>query len=582
MFENINYDLSRISYGRRGTYFYLGLWEEDGKNILYACALYSGMDSAAPGQKARCGKLFPIILERNGKEISYTASATPVCVTLDFDGGKARLCLQQGGILRMEAIGADIVLSPDLSSHEIAKDRNDGSWEVIMQPVPKLLFYPLQGKMEVSTGFDVINSIPEKTVFRFTASEDNRIDLAIHLYLSNSWRLQQYPSFDDCMNSIETEFSAYLDTVPSLPEEFSKARIIEAFIVWSHIIPVADGTQIIFMNKGIHRFTSSWQQCYHAMGQYNNPKFAWELLLSVFKYQDDYGMLPDCIYDTYQSYSGCKPPLHGVALEFLKEYSSFDFLNEAEYLKLYKGLSDLVYWWLSFRDTDNDGIAQYDSADESGWDDSSFFIQGYPVEAPDLATYLILAMDNLADIAGKLGRSYEQCEWKNRSDTMLTKMLSFFWNGKQFAGRRNGSHEWINSSSVTTFIPLLLGNRLPKEIIDTMADALAQEDVWLTPYGLAGESLSSSHFHESGWSAGPVLAPIQLLIVLGLRACGKDAQAKDISLRYCRALNNAGFPMVLNARNGKDVSEGRWSTRYPNRMAWTAMVFLLLGSLYNE
>lgn len=581
MFDNISYDLTKVSYGRRGSYYYLGLFETNGKQILYVCALFSGMDTSAPGQKARCGKLFPIKLVRDGVEINYKARATPICVTLDYDGGSARLAIQDGDILRMEATGVDVILSPDLSSHEIAKNRNDGSWEVIMNPLPKMLFCPIVGNMSVMTGFDVINSIPEETKFTFLADSEGKVELAIHLYLSNSWRMKQYPTFENCIAQIEEDFSRYLETVPQLPHEFNDARILEAFVVWSHIIPV-DGIDIIFMNKGIHRFTSSWQQCYHAMGQYKNPKFAWELLLSVFKYQDDYGMLPDCLYDSYQSFGGCKPPLHGVALEFLKCHSDFEFLSRKDYLSLYKGLSDLVFWWLSFRDTDNDGFAQYDTADESGWDDSSFFSKGGPVETPDLATYLILSMDNLSEIAGKLGRTYEQREWKRRSDTMLKEMIPFFWNGNQFSGRRNETHEWIDCGTITAFIPLLLGKRLPKQIIDKMTADLSEENVWLTPYGLAGERLNSNHYHETGWSAGPILAPVQLLIVLGLEFCGEEKLAKEIALRYCRALIKADYPMVLNARNGKDVSEARWSTRYPNRMAWTAMVFLLLGTILSE
>jgi len=318
------------------------------------------------------------------------------------------------------------------------------------------------------------------------------------------------------------------------------------------------------------------------MGQYKNPKFAWELLLSVFRYQDDYGMLPDCLFDSYQTFGGCKPPFHGVAMEFLKDYTDFEFASRKECLTLYKGLSDLVFWWLSYRDTDNDGIAQYDTADESGWDDSSFFRLGGPTETPDLATYLILAMDNLSELAGKLGKTYEKREWKARADAMLEKMLSFFWNGEQFTARTNESHEWVDCGTIMAFIPLLLGKRLPQEMIDKMADALSREGVWLTPYGLAGERLDSDHYHETGWSAGPILAPAQLLVVLGLRASGKDELAKEIAMRYCRALVKAGFPMVLNAKTGGDVSEGRWSTRYPNRMAWTAMVFLLLGSIFGK
>lgn len=579
MFENVQYDLTRISYGRRGTALYILKSVEDGAERLYVCALLSGLDTASAGQKPRSGRLFPIRLERNGAEVPFTATATPVCVTLAYEGGSARLTLQEGSILRMEASGVTVVLSPDLRPHEIAKTRNDGSWEVIMNPVPKLLFCPVVGEMDVTTGYDVINSIPEDTRFIFTPGADGNVDLAVHLYKSNGWRMEKYPAFDACIASIEQEFSTYLETVPSLPAQYETARIIEAYIVWSHIIPI-DGIDIIFMNKGPHRMTSSWQQSYHAMGQFRNPKFAWELMLSVFKYQDEFGMLPDLILDSSQNFGGCKPPFQGVALEFLKEHTDFGFATRAECNYLYDGLSKWVYWWLSFRDTDHDGILQYDTADESGWDDSSFFREGGPTESPDLATYMILSMDSLSDLAGRLGKSYEQREWKRRADDMLRETIAFFWNGEQFLPRKNSTHERLENGSIMSFIPLLLGKRLPQEIIDKMAASLSREGVWLTPYGLSGEKLGSDHYHETGWSAGPVLAPSQMLVCLGLRAAGKEDLAKTIATRYCQALVKAGFPMVMNPKSGADVSEGRWSTRYPNRMAWTAMIFLLLGSLF--
>lgn len=580
MFETIQYDLTRISYGRRGTFYYVGAWEEDGAETLYVCALLSGLDNAGPAGKPRAGRLFPVRLVRNGETVPYRATATPVCVTLAYDGGTARICLQEGSILRMEAENVEVVFSPALAPHEIAKTRNDGSWEVIMNPVPKLLFCPVIGEMDVSTGFDVINSVPEETKFVFRPDGTGKVDLAVHLYKSNGWRMEKYPAFDRCIAGIEREFSEYLDTVPPLSEEFAEARILNAYLIWSHIMRI-DDMDIIYMNKGVHRCTSSWQQCYHAMAQYRNPRFAWELLLSVFYYQDEYGMLADILTDASQSYGGTKPPFHGVALEFLQEFMDFSFATRREQLTLYDGLSKWVFWWLTYRDTDQDGIVQYDTADESGWDDSSFFKMGGPTAAPDLATYLVLAMDQLAVLAGRLGKTYEMREWKARADRMLETTLSFFWNGEKFTSRVSGTHEWVDCGSIMSFVPLLLGKRLPQKMIEKMTAALSEEGAWLTPYGLAGERLDSDHYHETGWSAGPILAPAQMLVCLGLRACGKDELAKEIALRYCRALAASGYPMVINPKTGKDVSEGRWSTRYPNRMAWTAAVFLILGSLYS-
>ncbi|MBQ4257757.1 MAG: hypothetical protein II713_02015 [Clostridia bacterium] len=572
MFESTVYDLRKIPYGRRGTYAYLSSYEEDGREILYFCCVMRGLE-------AREGKLFPIRLFRDGKELSYRIKANPLYVALEYEGGSARLCFERGSILRMEASGAQVVLSPALAPHEIAKDRGDGSWEVLINPVPKLLFCPVRGKMEVKTGYNVLNSVPEDTRFTFIPDEEGKLDLAVHLYRSNAWRLPEYPSVDDCIADLEREFSQYLETAPQLPAQHEKARTLCAYLIWSHILPT-DGTELIYMNKGVHRATSSWQQCFHAMGQYRNPRFALELMLSVFRWQDDYGMLPDMLYDSYQSFGGTKPPFYGVALEFLKEFTDFSFASRTELVTLYEGLSKWVYWWLSWRDTDLDGLAQYDTADESGFDDCSFFQKGGPVAAPDLAAYLILSMDHLADLAQKLGRTYEAREWKRRADEMLQKAISYLWNNDRFDARICGSGEWVESDSLITFAPLLLGERLPQEIRDQLADRLSKEGDWLTSWGLAGERLGSAHCHESGWSAGPILAPAQLLAILGLHFSGKNDLAKEITSRYCEALIAENFPMVMNPKTGKDSSEGRWGTRYPNRMPWTAVVFLILGSMY--
>jgi len=578
MYENLTYPLTRLPYGRRGTPFYLASYLEDGQEVLYVCALLSGLDHSGPHGQPRLGRLFPVQIIRDEKPIAYTLRANPAYVEMAYEGGCARLTLQEGSILRMCATGAQVKLAPELSPHEIAKTRNDGSWELLLNPLPKLLFYPIQGTMEVKTGFDVIHSVSEDTSFTFTADGQGGIDLAIHLYRSNATRHKSYPAFDAVVAGIEEEFTDYLSTLPELPEAYREARMLTGFILWSHTMRV-DDMDIIYMNKGIHRCTSSWQQCYHAMGQYKNPAYALELMLTVFHYQDEFGMLPDILTDSDQSFGGTKPPFYGVALEFLRHFTDFSFADRRDLTRLYDGLSRWVFWWMNYRDTDSDGIVQYDTADESGWDDSSFFHLGGPTATPDLAAYLILAMDQLALLAEQLDKPYECREWSRRAQQMLRDMQDFFWNGKRFCPRVSGSHEWVECGSVMAFIPLLLGHRLPEEILDRMEEDLTAPGKWLTPYGLAGEALDSPLYHDTGWSAGPILGPAQLLVCLGLWFSGKKEVYRKIVTSYADALVAEGFPMVVNPKTGKDVSEGRWGERYPNRMAWTAVVFVILTSL---
>ena len=576
MFEDVLYDLRKIPYGRRGTFCYLTLFEEEGKERLYVCALYAASDS---GQNPRKGKLFPVLLERNGQELPYHAEATPLSVTLFYEGGSARLCLQEDSILRIEAENAEVVFAPELRPHEIAKSRGDGSYELTMGTLPKMLFYAVQGTLEVTSGFDVFTSLPKNTVFRFLPDQNGHADLALHMYRSNAWKLEHYPAFDDCVQSAEKEFSEYLKTVPEMAPEFRIPRIVNAYIVWSHIMEI-DGIDVIYMNKGVHRCTSSWQQCYHAMGQFRNPRYALHLMLGIFQYQDDFGMLPEMLTDMTQTFNGVKPPFYGVALEFLQEFTDFSFASRKELLTLYLGLSQYVFWWLSYRDTDRDGIAAYDTADESGWDDCSFFKDGSPAATPDLAAYLVLAMEHLARIAHRLGKFYEEREWERRASEMMERIVPEFWDGEQFTARlTDGSR--VKAGTLIAFIPLILGHRLPKDVIDKIAADLSEEGKWLSPYGLAGERMDSENYHDGGcWSAGSVLAPANLLVCLGLRASGKEDLAREIALRYLRALVRTGYPMILNPKTGQDISETRWGKAYPNRMAWMAASFLILGALF--
>ena len=572
------FDSSRISFGRRDCFGYLAASREEDRDLLYVCTLHAGANMPSFSMPSRHGRLFPIRLYRDEREIIYSVQGKTDELSLIFDGGCGSISMQREGIIRIRISGADLLIQPRLDVHEVAKNRNDGSWELAFF-TPKCLFFPVQGKMDVKFSYDVHTSTPGETCFAFRADETGTLDAAIHLYLSNGIRLEQYPSFEAVSQEYRQDFENFLSRMPVLPDAYKDSRTLAAYLVWTHIMDI-DGTEVIYMNKGIHRAAFSWQQAYQAMAQYRNPELAWKLIAAMFRFQDDFGMLPDCVDDVKKNYSGTKPPLQGLALLFLFRYTDFSFIPLREYRSVYDGISQLVYWWMSYRDTLQVGIPQYDAPDESGWDDSSMFRMGAPVATPDLSTYMILAMDALAIMAHRLNSFYEEREWKRRSAELTEKMIAWFREGNDLVPRLGTERKKVYCGSATLFIPLLLGNRLPAEITDHLVEMLMEEGRWLTSYGIAGERLDSPDYREhGGWLSGPVLGPAQLLICLGLLHSGKKAEAHTIAKRYADALLHSEFAMVMSSETGKDVSEFRWGARYPNRMSWTGMVFLVLGSL---
>ena len=576
MYENYRIDPRHITYGRRDSWLNVGLIAEGTKVGEQACIMALGAE--ARGMSPNPAKFYalPIELLRDGESVSYSLEITPVFARLRCEYGEARFCIADKDTLRVSASGVDVRFRPKMTAHEVAKDRGDGTLEICFSSGRAMLL-PLYGTMEMTGSYDAVASLMRDFSATFRRGADGTLDAAVHYYISSRVPDAVYPPFADCVAAVDAEFAAYMDTMPRLPSEYEADRVTAAYLVWSDIMEI-DGTEFVFMNKGIHRGAFSWQQAQHAIAQYNQPRLAWTLLNNMFRYQDECGALPDAVTSVMPVYSGCKPPIQGLALQYLSRRTDWSFVPNSEMAESYTHLCRLADWWLSLRDSDNDFALQYDAADESGWDDSSMFRIGGPLEAPDLMAYLILLMEQLSDMAARLGNSFESRAWRTRSQRMLELLLRDFWDGEEFVACLSGSHEKVRCGSLAMFIPLILGKRLPQEIVDTLCGRLMEEGRWLSPYGLAGEDMTGGAWLPYGWLAGPVLAPANYILFLALQECGRDDLAREIARRYCKAVHDTGFAMIINSKTGEDVSELRWQSSNLNRMSWTGMAFLMLGS----
>ena len=110
-------------------------------------------------------------------------------------------------------------------------------------------------------------------------------------------------------------------------------------------------------------------------------------------------------------------------------------------------------------------------------------------------------------------------------------------------------------------MPLVLGSRLPKEIIDKMTADLLGEGEFLTKYGLASERLDSDQYRVMGLARGFVLPPQHLLLLTGMYDAGKVDEAKMIAERYCMAMRDNGFNMLIDPdRAGRSAFACSWPT----------------------
>ena len=189
-----------------------------------------------------------------------------------------------------------------------------------------------------------------------------------------------------------------------------------AYVTWSCVVAPAGHLRrpAMYMSKNAMASIWSWDNCFNALALARHaPELAWDQLMVMVDLQDPSGALPDLANDRFVSWSFCKPPVYGWALARLAQVPGL--LTPARLAEIYAPLCRVTEWWFRHRDDNGDGMPQYNHGNECGWDNSTVFRALPPIDAPDLAAYLVIQMEFLAQAAAQLGREDESRRWQARS-----------------------------------------------------------------------------------------------------------------------------------------------------------------------
>ena len=579
MFESVEFSVKDIPFGRYGSYLTLmdeGTPENGSLILASTHAMLANAQTAAGKSRSI---LMHFSLCSQGVPVPYRAIGTPSKVILKCDAGKAELTIDSHECVRIRAEGVELCAEALTNMHEIAKSRNDGSWEICFLPAWKLLIQPLEGRMEANAEINWLETKTENVRFVFPLN-NGKTEAAIHLYESNMLTPSRYSAFDEVVTENESSFAAFLETVPLLSSNYEKARILTSYGIWSNIMLPGNMVKVrtMFCSKKMFPLGMAWHQSYAAIVLYRNPELAWDLITSMFYHQDLFGMIPDWIKDSERTYTATKPPIQGYAILYLLEHADLSGIRTEQFVWLYEHLDKLHNWWLSFRDTDTDGIPQYDSGDESGWDDATIFSKGVPVESPDLSTYLIFIELSLSKLASLIGLVRKSAEWQEKADRLLKEMIAFFWDGTKFTARKNATHERVECFSTVSYQPLLLGKRLPAEIIDAMVRDLSKEGDYLTEFGFASERLDSPLFRPTSWLAGSINTAMNFQLITGLYSAGETALARKAAERFMKNAVRENWPFSYDSHTGKRLN--RPSSLQP-LTSWMCVLFLGIANLFS-
>ncbi|MBD8057489.1 glycogen debranching protein [Cellulomonas sp. JH27-2] len=374
-------------------------------------------------------------------------------------------------------------------------------------------------------------------------------------------------SFDEVVAAVAAELTAYVDRIAPWRTDATPAAELAAYVLWSATV-AAEGLatrESVLMSMHWMDKLWSWDHCFNALAlAAGEPDAALDQLLAPFDHQDATGALPDSITHSEVLYNYVKPPIHGWALRRLRARAGRP-LTRAELTEIHDRLVRWSRFWLERRRVPGHALPYYQHGNDSGWDNSTTFDVDRVVESPDLAGFLAVQLEVLADLADELGLPSQ--EWRTQGDALVTALLDELWTGKELVAVGARSGRASTATSLLNLLPLVLGERLPADVREVLGARLEQH---LTDFGPATEPVDSPHYEDDGYWRGPIWAPSTALIEDGLRTSGLTDLADTVSARFRALCERSGFAENFDARTGAGLRDRAYT--------WTAAVYLLMAA----
>ncbi|MDR0937190.1 MAG: hypothetical protein LBM98_10955, partial [Oscillospiraceae bacterium] len=397
-----------------------------------------------------------------------------------------------------------------------------------------------------------------------------------------------YPTYAEGLASVTADFDEYVEQIcPKLPAEFEPQRLQALWQNWQMTVtPDGESAYKRRMVKMIHSIFEGafvWQQPLQAIVHAKTPAIAWDIFCSAFEHMSEDGKLTDSLtFEDVPSF-GLKPPVHGIALLELMKLIDVTQFEQKEKEWVWEGLKKWTDFWFTTHDTDGDGVAEFANILETGWEDSPSFNVGFPNASPDLNALLVLQMEALAKFGRLIGKDEAVLAKLEADAKVLTgKIVEKFWNGTEWFAYNAKTGDKSDSHTISLFFPLLLGDRLPKEVVDKSIEFMFAKGGFDTPYGLATETLDSDYFFH-GFTQGSVITPSSFWLAIALEACGRADLAKKVSRAYCAMQRDTGFFHIHNALTGK---EDRSLTAFGEKglfwSAWSSGTYIYLAGKYGN
>lgn len=546
-------DLAQTPFSRRGSYFAVSRRTEPDASGLYLRTVHGD---------ARQRELLRLLV---GSDATPVAMANPGRLRLESVGGAAELALDGSGRAVLRVNRGSLTLKAEVrSAYDVLLAERPGTWRYVASGANRnYRITAPAGTGELEVDWDGVKN--REARLSFTVS-----DAPITIVIDEFAITPPAPApadLDAVAAAAEHGFADWLARHGTLVGDpaLDAATVLAAYVTWSALVPAGGmlRRESMLMSKNDMAHIWAWDHCFNAIALAQDPDAAADQLLTLFDHQDAAGGLPDHIDDARVQPNFVKPPIHGWAIGQLMDRGG---LSDEMLDALHAPLARWTDWWFSHRVYGDDGVPSYNHGNDSGWDNSTVFAPGVPLQSPDLMAFLAVQQQVLGRMSDWLGRS-DGDTFRQRAAATIDTMLRHFWRGDRFVARDTRSGRDITADSLLTLMPLVLGPLLPREMFAASVDRLLAGG-YLTDHGIATEPVASPHYVADGYWRGPIWAPTTMLLIDGLRQGGRNVIADDLARRFLMTCAGAGMAENFDALTGAGLRD--------RSMTWTASVYLTL------
>ena len=577
-------------YSRRGSYF---CFANDntraenvlGKSSLWLCNCRSVEYAMADLNKTSNFRLVQFLAVKDGVPMPCFLNTTPEEVIIETAAGDIRFCIVERRMVMAHGengLSLRVMCRPGFMGGAISVPIEDGLGSQDVEfGACRLRVTALTGTLRRTPGW-----------LEIAPDENGVVEAAFVDYNADPLpkKREEYPVYADGVASVREEFGEFCERVmPSLPDEFEPRRLQALWQTWSLMVDKDDENDYVRpMVKMMHAVFESafgWQMPMQAVFLHNDPQLSWDVFCSCFEFQDCNGRLSDAVgFKHLPGKASMKPPIHGMALLWLMENGVIDAaapsLEEKQWL-----LDRLIAWteyFTRFR-PGKGALVAYQRALETGWEDAPQYRLGMPQICPDLNTFHAFNLEAIARFGATIGMSVDAQEtYLRRSKQVIDEMVETLWDGERWFCLVTETGAKSVNDNITLVLPALLGNRLPKDILDKTIAHLLREGGFKTEAGYASEAMDSPYMRH-GFSAGSVITPTHFFVPMLLEKNGCMEEAKDAALSYCRTLNRAGFFHICNALTGLgDRSLTAFGESQLFWSSWTSSCYFFLADRYGR